>query len=139
MITVQAFITQTMVFKLIQFIESIFKRKSKSNIPKADVHSCGVPSNKEALVAAYRRLSDAPSRSFIKDPTLFTSGVYIDTLKDIIKNTGPDLQVINCPTIWVMDNAKLATWNLLRISRPRSSSLLKYDCQCTQHYSKSLL
>ena len=97
-----------MVSILIQFIKSIFKREDESNVPKADVHSCGVPSIKEALVAAYRRLSDAPSRSFTEDPTLCTSGVYIDTLKDIIKNTGPDLQVINCPTIWVMDTAKLA-------------------------------
>lgn len=54
----------------------------------------GVPSNKEAQIAAYRPLGDAPSRSFIDDNTLCTSGVYIDTLKDIIKNTGPDLEVI---------------------------------------------
>ena len=54
----------------------------------------GVPSNKEALIAAYRPLGDAPSRSFIEDNTLCTSGVYVDTLKDVIKNTGPDLDVI---------------------------------------------
>ncbi len=54
----------------------------------------GVPSNKEALIAAYRPLGDAPSRSFIEDNTLWASGVYIDTLKDVAKNTGPDLEVI---------------------------------------------
>ena len=56
----------------------------------------GTPSNNEALIAAYRPLGDAPSRSFIEDEdkTLCTSGVYIDTLKDVIKNTGPDLEVI---------------------------------------------
>ncbi|KAK0516572.1 hypothetical protein JMJ35_001175 [Cladonia borealis] len=56
----------------------------------------GTPSNKEALIAAYRPLGDAPSRSFIEDEdnTLCTSGVYIDTLKDVIKNTGPGLEVI---------------------------------------------
>lgn len=54
----------------------------------------GIPSNKEALIAAYRPLGDAPSRSFIEDNTLCTSGAYIDTLKDVIKNTGPDLEVI---------------------------------------------
>ena len=54
----------------------------------------GVPSNKEAQIAAYRPLGDAPSRSFIDDNMLCTSGVYIDTLKDIIRNTGPDLEVI---------------------------------------------
>ena len=54
----------------------------------------GIPSNKEAQIAAYRPLGDAPSRSFIDDNTLCTSGVYIDTLKDIIKNIGPDLEVI---------------------------------------------
>ena len=54
----------------------------------------GTPSNKEALIAAYRPLGDTPSRSFIEDNTLCVSGVYIDTLKDIIKNTGPDLNLI---------------------------------------------
>ena len=54
----------------------------------------GVLSNEEAFVAAYRPLGDTPSRSFIENHTLCASGVYIDTLKDIIKNTGPDLQVI---------------------------------------------
>jgi len=53
-----------------------------------------IPSNKEALIAAYRPLGDAPSRSFIKDNTLCVSGVYIDILKDIIPNTGPDLEAI---------------------------------------------
>jgi hypothetical protein len=50
----------------------------------------GIPSNKEALIAAYRPLGDAPSRSFIKDSTLCVSGVYIDILKDISSYTGPD-------------------------------------------------
>lgn len=54
----------------------------------------GIPSNKEAQIAAYRPLGDARSRSFIDNNRLCTSGVYIDTLKDIIKNTGPDLEVI---------------------------------------------
>ena len=54
----------------------------------------GVPSNKEVLIAAYRPLGDAPSRSFIEDNMLCTSGVYVDTLKDVIQNTGPDLEVI---------------------------------------------
>jgi hypothetical protein len=54
----------------------------------------GVPSNKEALIAAYRPLGDAPSRSFIEDNTLCVSGVYIDILKDIIPNTGPDLEAV---------------------------------------------
>ena len=54
----------------------------------------GIPSNKEARIAAFRPLGDAPSRSFIEDNTLCTSGVYIDTLKDVVRNTGPDLEVI---------------------------------------------
>jgi hypothetical protein len=54
----------------------------------------GIPSNKEALIAAYRPLGDAPSRSFIKDNTLCVSGVYIDILKDIIPNAGPDPEAI---------------------------------------------
>ena len=54
----------------------------------------GVPSNREAQIAAYRPLDDAPSRSFIDNNTLCPSGMYIDALKDIIKNTGPDLEVI---------------------------------------------
>lgn len=58
----------------------------------------GIPSNKEAHIAAYRPLGDAPSRSFINDNRLCTSGVYVDTLKDIVKNTGPDLEVI--PDYW---------------------------------------
>ena len=55
----------------------------------------GVPKNKEALMAAYRPLGDAPSRSFIEDDMLCTSGVYIDILKDVCKLTGPDPQAIN--------------------------------------------
>ena len=54
----------------------------------------GVPSNREAQIAAYRPLNDTPSRSFIDNNTLCASGVYIDTLKDITQNTGPDLEVI---------------------------------------------
>jgi len=54
----------------------------------------GIPSNKEVLIAAYRPLGDAPSRSFIEGNTLYVSGVYIDTLKDIIPNTGPDLEAV---------------------------------------------
>ena len=51
----------------------------------------GVPSNKEALIAAYRPLGDAPSRSFIEDDiTLCVSGVYIDSLKDTIPGSGLD-------------------------------------------------
>jgi Heterokaryon incompatibility protein (HET) len=54
----------------------------------------GIPSNKEALIAAYRPLGVAPSRSFIQGNTLYLSGVYIDVLKDIILNTGPDLEAV---------------------------------------------
>ncbi|MCJ1434679.1 hypothetical protein MMC27_004048 [Xylographa pallens] len=54
----------------------------------------GIPSNKEALVAAYNPLGNAPSRSFIMDNKLCVSGVYLDVLQDIIKNTGPDLEAI---------------------------------------------
>ena len=54
----------------------------------------GVPSNKEALVAAYHPLGDAQSRSSIEDNTLCVGGVYIDVLKDIIPNTGPNLEAI---------------------------------------------
>ena len=54
----------------------------------------GIPSNKEALVPAYRPLGNAPSRPYIKDNTLCAGGVYIDNLKDIIRETGPDLEAI---------------------------------------------
>ncbi|MCJ1315427.1 hypothetical protein MMC15_000746 [Xylographa vitiligo] len=54
----------------------------------------GVPSNKEALTAVYQTLGDAPSRSYIVNGTLCVSGVYIDIIKDIIINTGPDLEAI---------------------------------------------
>lgn len=54
----------------------------------------GLPSNKEPLAAAYRPLGDAPSRSFIEDNTLCASGVYIDTVKDIMRETGPDPESI---------------------------------------------
>ena len=54
----------------------------------------GIPSNKEALIAAYRPLVETPSRSFIDDNMLCVCGVYIDVLKDIISNTGPDLETV---------------------------------------------
>jgi hypothetical protein len=44
------------------------------------------------LVAAYHPLGDTPSRSFIKGNTLSASGVYIDSLKDIVLGTGPNLE-----------------------------------------------
>ena len=96
----------------------------------------GVPSNKEALVAAYRPLGDAPSRSFIEYHTLCTSGVYIDTLKDIIKNTGPDLQVIRAigeekGRKWAVDSKhKYFTGESFRNAIDRTSVLdLIYDEQ----------
>jgi hypothetical protein len=52
------------------------------------------PRNNETIVAAYRPLGDTPSRSFIEDNTLSVSGVYIDSLKDIILNTGQNLDAI---------------------------------------------
>ena len=54
----------------------------------------GITSNKEAPIAAYNPLGNAPSRSFIMDSKLCVSGVYLDVLQDIIKNTGPDLEAI---------------------------------------------
>jgi hypothetical protein len=50
--------------------------------------------NNETLVAAYRPLGDTPSRSFIEGNTLYVSGVYIDSLKDISLSTGPNLEAI---------------------------------------------
>ena len=58
------------------------------------VYKSRIASNQEALIAAYRPLGEAPSRSFIEDRTLFVSGVFIDIIKDIIPNTGPDLEVV---------------------------------------------
>ena len=55
----------------------------------------GVSSDKETLAAAFRPLSNAPSRSFIKGDTLCASGVYIDIIKDIIRATSPDLEAIH--------------------------------------------
>jgi hypothetical protein len=52
------------------------------------------PRNNETLVAAYRPLGDTPSRSFIEGNTLSVSGVYIDFLKDIIPETGPNPEAI---------------------------------------------
>ena len=52
------------------------------------------PRNNETLVAAYRPLGDTPSRSFIEGNTLSVSGVYIDSLKDIVLETGPNLEAI---------------------------------------------
>lgn len=54
----------------------------------------GIPSNKQALVVTFHPLGDAQSRSSIEDKTLRLSGVYVDILKDIIPNTGPDLEAI---------------------------------------------
>ena len=54
----------------------------------------GIPSNKEPLIAAYRPLGDAPSRSFIQNITLYASGVYIDILIDIMRETGPNRETI---------------------------------------------
>ena len=53
-----------------------------------------VPSNNEKMIAAYRPLGDAPSRSFIDDKTLCVSGVNIDIVKDMIPETGPDINAI---------------------------------------------
>lgn len=53
-----------------------------------------IPRNNETLVAAYRPLGDTPSRSFIEGNILSVSGVYIDSLKDIIPSTGPNLEAI---------------------------------------------
>lgn len=60
-------------------------------LPFHDEH--GVPSN-ETLIAAYHPLGDTPSRSFIKNNMLCASGVYVDVLKDIVPNTGPDLKAM---------------------------------------------
>ena len=54
----------------------------------------GVPSNREAIVTAYRPLGDTPSRSFIQGSTLYASGVYIDILIDIMRETGPNPETI---------------------------------------------
>ena len=54
----------------------------------------GVPSNKEALIAAYRPLGDAPSRSFVQNNTLYASGVYVDVLIDIMREIGPNPEAI---------------------------------------------
>ncbi len=48
----------------------------------------------ETLVAAYRPLGDTPSRSLIEGNTLSVNGVYIDLLKDIIPETGPNPEAI---------------------------------------------
>jgi hypothetical protein len=53
-----------------------------------------IPRNNETLVAAYRPLGDTPSRSLIEGNTLSVSGVYIDSLKDIIPKTGPNPEAI---------------------------------------------
>ena len=65
----------------------------------------GVPNKKKSQIAAYRPLGDAPTRSFIEDNTLCTSGVYIDTAKDVIHNTGPDLGAI-----WNIGREKGRSW-----------------------------
>ena len=54
----------------------------------------GIPSNKQALTVAYHHLGDALSRSFIEADALYVSGVYIDTLIHIMRETGPDLETI---------------------------------------------
>ena len=54
----------------------------------------GIPSKKGALTVAYSPLGDAPSGSFIMDNTLCASGVYIDVIKDMIPDTGQDLEAI---------------------------------------------
>ena len=54
----------------------------------------GIPSNKEAQIAAYRPLEGIPPRFVINHHTLSVSGAYIDDLKDIIRNTGADLETI---------------------------------------------
>lgn len=54
----------------------------------------GIPSNRQALTVAYHPLGDAPSRSFIEADALCVSGVYIDTLIDIMRETGPDPETI---------------------------------------------
>lgn len=54
----------------------------------------GFSSNKQALAVAYHPLSDAPSRSVIEADALCVSGVYIDTLTNITRETAPDLETI---------------------------------------------
>ena len=53
-----------------------------------------VPSNKETLTSVYQPLGDIPSRSYIENSTLCVSGVYIDVLKDMLVNTGANLEAI---------------------------------------------
>lgn len=52
----------------------------------------GIPTYKGQRVSAYRPLGDAPSRTFIDGNQLFVSGAYVDSVKDVIPNTGPDLE-----------------------------------------------
>ena len=42
----------------------------------------------------FRPFGNIPSRSFIEGNLLYGSGVYIDVIQNIIKNTGPDLEAI---------------------------------------------
>ena len=53
-----------------------------------------IPRYNETLVVAYPPLGHTLSRSFIEGNTLSVSGMYIDSLKDIISSTGPNLEAI---------------------------------------------
>lgn len=54
----------------------------------------GLPDHNGALIAAYKPLANIPPVTFIQDRKLHLRGVYIDTIKEIILNTGPDLEII---------------------------------------------
>lgn len=53
-----------------------------------------IPNHNGQKIAAYSPLGDAPSKSFIEGNELHVSGVYIDVLKDIIPDKGPDVEAV---------------------------------------------
>jgi hypothetical protein len=53
-----------------------------------------IPNLNGPTIPAYSPLGDAPSRTFIEDRELHVSGVFIDVLKDIIPNKGPDTEAV---------------------------------------------
>lgn len=58
------------------------------------VDTSAIPNANGPTSIAYSPLGDSPSRSFIENQLLYVSGVFIDTIKDIIPNTGPDLELV---------------------------------------------
>lgn len=54
----------------------------------------GVPNLNGPTTAAYSPLGDASSRSFIENSELHVSGVFIDVLKDVIQDKGPDMEAV---------------------------------------------